>query len=143
MTGNVTRPENKAPGSLAQVRIGNGAETSHAGNMRRFSPKEGCRRTFIRHTFTMDQLEATTPELGTAHRVIGPSLCTVDSTTSVFVDLKRFLRLFIFLGTVLLSIVLGYKIASLIGSAVTEAGAQIHWFNVVGGHINPKSLLRH
>jgi hypothetical protein len=80
----------------------------------------------------MDRADTTTPEIGSAHRVVGP-FSLLDASPSV--NLKRILRLFIVLGTVALSIALGYKVAGMISNAVTEAGAQMHWLNVVGGHI--------
>jgi len=88
----------------------------------------------------MDRANATTPEIGTAQRLVWPFSLLVELQS---VGLKRFLRPFIFLGTIALSICLGYKVVGLIGTAVMEAGAQMHRLNVVGGHVGSKSLLRH
>jgi hypothetical protein len=91
----------------------------------------------------MDRVDATTSEIGTAQQLVEQFSLFVDSSDRI-AYLKRVLRLVTVLGTVALSISLGYKVIGLVGSAVMEAGAQMHWLNVVGGHIGPKSpLLRH
>jgi glucose-6-phosphate-specific signal transduction histidine kinase len=76
----------------------------------------------------MGDIGATVPILGTAHRVFG--LLAVFATAAnpgVTADLKRFLRLFIFLGTVALAVVLGYEVGGWIGGVVAFVWIMVTW----------------
>jgi glucose-6-phosphate-specific signal transduction histidine kinase len=76
----------------------------------------------------MSDTGTTVPIIDTAHRVFG--LLAVFATAAnpgVTADLKRFLRLFIFLGTVALAVVLGYEVGGWIGSVVAFMWIMVTW----------------
>jgi hypothetical protein len=128
LRGQGNRPQR--PAKASQSRSATVMKTTHSVTTKAAQPQT---TVAAKHVFAilpgMDRADATTPEIGTAHQVVGHFSLLVNSSS---VDLKRFLRLVIFLGTIALSIFLGYKVTGLISSAVKEAGTQMHWLNIVG-----------
>ncbi len=76
----------------------------------------------------MGRVDTTMPSIGTAHRVFGLlSLFAPLANMDVAADLKRFVRLFIFLSTVALSVVFGFRAAGFLGSAIAFVLILVNW----------------
>lgn len=76
----------------------------------------------------MGDTGATVAIIGNAHRVFGLlAVFAKAANPGVTADLKRSLRLFIFLGTIALGIVLGYEIAGWIGGVVAFVWIMVTW----------------
>jgi hypothetical protein len=75
----------------------------------------------------MSETGATVPIIGTAHRVFGHLVFNTRADSGVISNLKRFIRLYIFLGTVALAVILGYELAGWIGFAIAFVLMMMSW----------------
>jgi hypothetical protein len=91
----------------------------------------------------MYHADATTLELDTTPQLAERFTPPIVSAPNGIGYLKRCLRVGIVLGAIGLSIFVGYKFYVLVGGVVKEAGSQLLWFNIVGGHVGSGSLSRH